>query len=80
VTVDGERRIVDPLRRVQAERDACELLAVARRAIEPPLDVIAQLREARKLALRGSFKRRGPADVHVRSRRLHGEKRRVERR
>ena len=80
VTIDREGGVVDPLRRVQAQRDRRELLAVARRAPEPQLDVIAQLGEARQRPVGGRREDRDPADVHVRGGRLHREERRVERR
>src|SRR5271166_1478205 len=80
VPIDRERGIVDPLGRVQAQWDGRELLAVARRATEARLDVIAQLLETRQPTLVGRRECRDPAYVHVRAWRLHSEERRIERR
>jgi len=52
VTVDRERLVVDPLGGGQPERYRRELLALARRARQPSLDVIAQLVEAGQLPRR----------------------------
>jgi hypothetical protein len=79
VTVDREALIVDPLRCVYAERDGRELLAVARRPRQPPLDVIPQLREARQPAFAARGEGRDPADMHVRARALHGQERGIQR-
>ena len=80
VPIDREGGVVDPLGRVQAERDRRELLAVARRAADAQLDVVAQLREARQPPLGGRREQRDPAHVHVRGRRLDREEGGIERR
>jgi hypothetical protein len=73
-----EARIVDPDGIVEAERDVLEALAVARRAVQAPGDVLADRVEGRRRAAGGRFEQRRPADVHRRLLGLDREKRGVE--
>ena len=79
VSGDVELRVVDPDRIAQPERDLYQLLAIARRAAHASVDVVAELGEAGRSAVRRRIERGRPADVHVRSRALDLQKRRVER-
>ena len=76
---DVEVRVIDPDGVVETEGDLGQLLAVARRAAEAPLDVVADRLEARSRALRRRVEQRRPAEVHRRVLGLERQERGVQR-
>jgi hypothetical protein len=74
-----EGGIVDPHRVVHRQRHVREALPVARRAAQPPGDVLEQLVESGPRPVLRRVEHRDPADVHRCRGPLHCEERRVER-
>ena len=79
VVGDVEVLGVHPFGRVEAQRDAGQALAVARRAAQAARDVVAQLVERRHGPVGRGQERRHPADVHVGGGALDLQERCVER-
>jgi hypothetical protein len=77
MTGEIEVRIVDPDWGTDAEREAPQPLAIARRPRHPPLDMRVELLEAGSPTIGRRREHRSPAYVHVGGRRFDREERRV---